>query len=808
MKQYIISALRSIRSNRSFSLINIANLVVGFTSFILIAFWIKYELSYDNFHPYAERTFRIAYEGMSINEEIKDATTAKVINEVLTKEFPEVEIATITMNFDKAMLAKDDGTAFMVGLSGVNPNIFDVFDIPVIEGDVDDLLKPNTAFITQEMATIYFGDGNPVGEAISTGMDREYKRFTIVGIIGSLPENSHFDYDMLYSNASQSWYNRNNSNWLNTGFHNYVVLKPGTDLLTFEEKFNKLAIENIAPIIKSWQNISLDEWFSKGNSVKFVFHPLQSIHLTPSFENEYKQNGSMVYIYIFLIVGLLILIISVINFSNLSTVKSISRSKEIGVRKTFGSNRRALIIQFLLESILLSVVALIVSFALIGVVAPYYQDFTGIQIWSITNVEWWGYLILLAIAIISGVLAGSFPAFFISKQSPVDALLFTKNIKLRGVLFKDLLVVTQFIISLLVIIGAFVVTNQLNFLQNTKLGFKKDNILIIKGTENISWDKTILMNKELKKMQGVKQSSSSHFIPNKDCDFRTYNIENDKGVERVIIDILPCDYNYINVYRFELLEGRFFNEAFLSDARKIVINEKAAQTLNVDDCIGKKLERQGVEYEIIGVVKDFHYSSKHSEISPMGMVQMPDVNMFWNPLFCSVLLEGDNTLKTLGEIEELWNKISPGTEFTFSFFDDDYDYIYRQEMQTRTLFIIFSIIAISLSCFGLFGFVKYLVQSRTKEIGIRKVNGASNISIFLLLSKYFTRPIVVAIIFAFPIAWYSVNEWLKSFAYRIDIEFSYFLLAGLFTIVIVFLTVGFIALKAARRNPVDSLRYE
>ncbi len=808
MKHYLKFAIGNIRNNRIFSIINIINLIVGFTAFILIAFWIKYELSYDNFHPYANRTYRVAFKGVAINEETNDATTAKVINEVLSNDFAEVDIATITMNFNEAMLAKDDGTAFMVKLSGVNPNFFDVFNVKVLKGDLNELLNPNTAFITQEMAVKYFGDNDPTGEVISTGMDREYKRFTIAGIISSMPENSHFEYDMLYSNASQSWYNMNNNNWLNTGFHNYVVLKPGTDIIEFEEKFNELALRNIAPIIKRWQNISLEEWFSKGNSVRFVFHPLQKIHLTPSFDNEYKQSGNMIYIYIFLIAGLLILLISVINFSNLSTVKSISRSKEVGVRKTFGSGRRPLITQFLLESILLCIIALGFSVLLIAFIAPYYRNFTGINIWSPESLDWWVYPAMLLIAIISGVLAGSFPAFFISKQSPVTALSFSAKIKLHGIKFRDILVITQFVISILVIIGAFVITDQLNFLQNKNLGFKKNNVVIIRGTENISWDKTKLLNEELKKIPGVIQSSSSHFIPNRDCDFRTYNVEKLNGIEKVIMDILPCDHNYRNVYRFELLEGRFFDDSFSKDARKIVINEKAAKSLGDGSVLGKILTRHEVEYEVIGVVKDFYYSSRYSEISPLGMVQLPDVNMFWNPLFCSVLIDGENTVATVQEIEELWGNISPGTEFSYSFFDNDYDYMYKQEMHTSTLFIIFSIIAISLSCFGLFGFVKYIVQSRAKEVGIRKVNGAGNGSIFMMLSHYFVRPVTLAMLMAFPIAYYSIREWLTNFAYKIDIGISYFLIAGSLTMIIVYISVGFLAYKAAIKNPVDSLRYE
>ena len=812
MYKNIIAALKSIKNNRYFSLINIVNLIVGFVCFILIAFWIKYEMSYDSFHQNANRTYRVAFTGVLFGKEIQDVQSGKGLYDALKNNFPEVEAATIISNFDNPLLAKDDGVSFTVKLSGINPDFFDVFDVGVIEGDINGLSKPNTAFITQETATKFFGQENPIGKVLSTGMDLEKKRFTIIGIVEKLPTNSHMDFDMLYSNASQSWYNRKNSDdWINTSFINYVVLVPNTDIQVFEEKFNAFALPIIAPIIQAWQNISMEEWLSKGDKIKFVFQPLKDIHLTPLFQNEYKPSGNVVYLYIFILIGILILLISVINFSNLSTVKSLSRSKEIGVRKTFGSSRRSLIIQFLVQSCFLSLIALVISLIIISLIAPYYQNFTGIEIWSESNLQYWVFIGFFMIAIASGLLAGFYPAFYISKQSPIAALSFMSKPKFKGVIFKDILIVLQFTISIMVIIGTFIISNQLNHLQNENLGFNKENVLVIRGTSSLGREKTGVLNKELGKINGIKQSSSSHFIPNHDFVERGFRIENNSGIKKIMIDILPCDYNFQNVYQFKLVKGRFFDQSFSKESRKIVLNQKAANLLNMDNLIGKTLVfpgRGNIKYEIIGVVEDFHYSSKETEIPPMGMVQSPDINMFWSPGFCSVLMEGDQTQTTIAEIKKVWDKVAPGSEFNFSFFSDDYDNIYRQEMVIKKLFILFSFIAISLSCFGLFGFVKYLVQARTKEIGVRKVNGASNTSIFILLSKYFTRPIILAIILAFPLAYYSAHIWLENFAYRINLQIYYFVLAGLLTVVIVFLTVGFIALRAARKNPIEALRYE
>jgi putative ABC transport system permease protein len=808
IKRFIIPALRNIKVDKTSFFMNIASLVVGFTSITLIAFWIKHELTYDNFHSNANNTYRIAYTGVLSGKEIKDATTPKVFNEALSKYFPEVETATIIFNFDEALVSKENGEAFRVKLSGINPNFFDVFTVPVIEGDINDLLKPNTTFITREMSKKFFGDTDPIGKTISTGMDRENKKFTIVGLVEKLPENSHFDFDMLYSNASMSWYNSESNNWLDANFHNYVVLKPNTNYKAFEKKFNDYTLERIGPIIKRWQNLSIEEWYAKGEWVYFVFQPIKMIHLSSSFDSEYKQSGDITYIYIFLIVGILILLISIINFSNLSTVKSFGRSKEIGIRKVSGSNRRSLIIQFLIESCLLSMAALFISIVLVVLISPYYQNLTNIKIWPGDILKWWVFTGLLFMAVLAGLLAGAFPAFYLSKLSAIKVLSSSSKIRFKDIFIKDILIVAQFVISIIVIIGTFLISKQLNYLQNENLGFKKENILVLKGTENLSWKKNILLNQELQKIVTIKETSSSHFVPNDDCSYYSFKYESQRGQEFVIIDVLPCDENFQKVYLFELLRGRFFPKFSSGNTRKIVLNEKAAHSLDTGDCVGKTITRGGTDYEIIGIVKDFHYSSKRSEIPPLGFVQLPDLVQFWSPMYCSVRMHGDNIQATVADIKEVWDKVSPGTEFSYSFFDQDYDMLYKQEMQAKKVFIILSFIAIILSCFGLLGFVKYQVQTRIKEIGIRKVNGAKISEILTLLNKDFVRWIAIAFVIACPVAFYAMIKWLENFAYKTELSWWIFGLAGILALGIALLTVSWQSWKAATKNPVEALRYE
>ena len=743
-----------------------------------------------------------------MGNEINSATTSKALNSALLNEFPEVETATIISNFDEALLSKPDGAAFRVKMSGINPNFFEVFSIPVVKGNVVDLDKPNTAFITLETAQKFFGEEDPVGKVLSTGMDHERKKFTIVGLVEKIPENSHFDFDMLYSNVSQSWYRQSGENWLDATFYNYVLLKPEVDYQQFEKKFNDYALSKIAIIIKNWKNMSTEEWYKSGDKIHFEFQPMRKIHLISSLDGEYKKNGNIIYVYIFLVAGILILLISVINFSNLYTIKSLHRAKETGIRKVIGAGRQTLIIQFLIESCMVCTIAFFLSLIFVFQFAYQINGLTGNQIINPNKVPWAFIVILLSVSVASGLLAGAFPSLFLSKLSPVNVLSSTSKLNFKGVLFKDVLIVAQFAISILVILGTFVINHQLDYLQNKNLGFNKENIVVLRGTENLSWKKNHTLKQELNKLGTVKSSSSSHYIPSSDCSYYLFAYETDNNLELAVLDVLPCDHNYESVYRFEMLEGNFFDESFSKESRKIILNETAVKSLKMENPIGRILIRSDVKYEIIGIAKDFHYTSKQHEIRPLCFVQLPDVKEFWSPIYCSVLIDGSHVQSTVSDIKNIWQKISPGTEFNFSFFDKEYNNMYRLEIQTKKVFSIFSIIALSLSCFGLFGFVKYLIETKTKEIGIRKVNGARNQSIFVMLSKSFGKPIILALFIASPIGYFLLEKWLQRFAYRVNIEMVYFLLTGIITIGVVLITVGWLSWRAATKNPVEALRYE
>ncbi len=806
---HIKIAWRSFIKNKSNSFINLSSLVIGFTCLILIAFWIQYELSYDTFHEKANRIYRVAYKGVLMGSEVQSATTSKPFYNALSNDFPEVETATIISNFHNALLTKKDGKSFRVKLSGITPSFFKIFSIPVISGDINKLDQPNTAVVSKEMAKKFFGNKNPIGQIVSTGMDRGNKEFTIVGVVENIAENSHFDFDMLYSNNSQSWF-RNNSgeNWLDANFYNYIVLKEGVDYKSFESKFNTYITKKVKEVIKRWKNISLEEWHASGDWVNFELQPITDIHLYSALESEYKQNGSILYIYIFLVVGILILVISIINFSNLSTVRAFGRSKEIGVRKVSGLKRSSLILQHLVESILLSFIAFLASLLIVYAVSPYFESITGIQI----EVYGHKFLIIAAlffgVALLSGLLGGIFPALILSKLSPVKIFSSSGKIKFQGIFLKDILIVGQFVISIAVIIGTMIISSQLDYLQNKNLGFNKDNIVVIKGTVDLPREKSIVLNEMLQKLSYIKASSSSQYTPSEDVGEYLIGYKFKDKVETAILNFLPCDYNYKNVYQFDLLKGRFFDKDFNEQSRKIVLNEKAVKLLGEPDCIGKTIRRDRTDYEIIGIVKDFHFNSKHKEIEALGLIEIPDNYEFWPPKYCSAALNTTDVKGAIADIEKIWNELAPGIEFNYAFFDQEYNNLYKQEMQTKNVFFIFSIIAIALSCFGLFGFVKYSIQVRTKEIGIRKVNGARNNSIFLMLSTFFTRPILIALFISCPITWYMVNKWLQNFAYHTSINPLYFIVAGILTIAIVFLTVGWLSWSAARRNPVEALRYE
>jgi|APHig6443717497_1056834.scaffolds.fasta_scaffold22926_1 putative ABC transport system permease protein len=801
---------RIFKRNTFSSLTNIFSIAIGMTAFILVMLWIKYELSFDKFNEKRDDIYRVTCNGKIFEKEIKDATSGGVLSKVLPNTFPEVKSAVAINDFGTAMMSKPNGEGFRLKAFGATSSFFDIFSIPIIQGDYKALEQPNTAFITQTAAKKVYGNENPIGKTLTTGMDRENKQFTIVGVIADVPKNSHFTFDFLYSLPSISFYRNATNDWLNSMVYTYVLLNKGTNYKTFENKLNQHLQTQIEPILKSWRNLSLTEWRSKGESWNFVLQPLTRIHLNSSLKNEAGQNGNIMYIYMALIIGLFILIISIVNFVNLSTVQFTSRAKEIMVKKVTGASRKSIMAQFLTESTIYSVFSLFISIAFVRLVIPLFEKFTGIPLTSEQTMTPFIYAGLFIFSVLIGVLAGLYPAFVVSKMAPLTTLTSAHLGKTNGKIpLKDALLLVQFTISIMVIICTITVSRQLDFLQNKKLGFNKENIVVVRAMEDMSRSQQNTFKEMLLKNSNIKTASYSHKIPGMNLPSRTCGLVEGNDVKLLALEVLPVEASFFDTYKIELAEGNFFTDENSKTNKKILLNEEAVKINNIKNPVGQKLYYSDTEYyEISGVVKNFHYNSKKKGIGALAFVQEPDFEMFWSPEQLSLGIAGTNYREIIGFIKSEHQKLIPGKEFAYSFFDEDYDALYKNEYQTRQLFSIFSVIAICLSCLGLFVLVKYIVTTKIKEIGIRKVSGARTTDILILLSGKYLKWVAIAFVIATPIAWYAMNKWLENFAYKTELSWWIFALAGLLALGIALLTVSWQSWRAATRNPVEALRYE
>jgi putative ABC transport system permease protein len=810
IKHFLQLIGRIFKRNPLSSLTNVFSIAIGMTAFILVMLWINYELSFDKFNEKRDNIYRVTCQGKIFENEIKDATSGSVLSKELPKFFPEVKSAVAMADFGTAMMSKPNGEGFRLKVFGATSSFFDVFSVPVILGNYKSLDQPNTALITQSTARRVYGDENPIGKILSTGMDRETKQFTITGVIADIPENSHFTFDFLYSLPSISFYRNSTDDWMNANVYTYLLLNEGTNYKTLEGKLNNFLQTQIASILKRWRNISVTEWENKGESWHFVLQPLQKIHLYSSLKNEAGQNGNITYIYMASVIGLLILIISIINFTNLSTVQFSSRAKEIMVKKVSGASRKSIMRQFLSESIMYSLMALIISIVFIHLFIPAFERHSGITILSESSITPVMFVGLILFSLLTGILAGLYPSFVLSKMTPLKALASKYSEKANGkIMLKDALLVLQFSISILVIISTITVTRQLNFLQNKKLGFKKENIVVVRQVEDMSRSQQNLFKEKLLKNSNIKTASFSHRIPGMSLPARTCAVVEGEEVKLLMLEVCPVEASFFDTYKIELADGNYFSDDDTKNNKKIVLNEEAVKTYNIKDPIGNKLYYTKTDYyEIVGIVKNFHYNSKRKEIQPAAFVQEPDVEMFWSPEYLSLGIVGADNQNLINFIKSEYQDILPGKEFAYSFFDEDYDALYKNEYQTKQLFSIFSLIAICLSCLGLFGLVKHIVLAKVKEIGIRKVSGASSIEILIMLSENYLRWIFIAFVIATPIAWFAMHKWLENFAYKTSLSWWIFATAGLLAFGIALLTVSWQSWRAAMRNPVEALRYE
>jgi ABC-type antimicrobial peptide transport system permease subunit len=784
-KNYFIVAIRNITRHKVYSLINIFGLAVGMATCILILLWVEDELSFDRYHHNSEHLYRVVeYQYYSGSDPFPVAVTPGPLAATLKAEYPEVLNACRLNGAPRMLLKYDNQSFYESGLILADPEIFDMFDFRFIMGNPETALADlKNIVLTRTLAKKYFGTEDPIGKVITI---EEALDFTVAGVVDDAPHNSHIQYSCIVPFEFLRIFGRNPESWDNNSYYTYVLLNPQTDPVSLG-----LKIEDEI------------ERHNEGSVTKLALQPLSEIHLHSDFVADWEGHGNIIYVRIFSIIALFVLLVACINFMNLTTARSVSRARETGIRKVLGAYRNQLIRQHFTESIALVLLSLLIAIILVVLLLPTFNHFTGKSL----NLYVLSFKILLGIggiAIITGLLAGSYPALYLSSFRPVKVLQGTLLSGKRAAGFRKLLVVIQFALSVGLIIATLTISRQLNYIQHKNLGFNRNQVIYFRIPRSTQ-QQYYSMKNELSVCKGVNSVSRCSELPTHIRSSTSgFSWEGKNPDETVLFHILSSDFNLDQVLELELAEGRFFDALYPSDSSNgVVVNERAAAIIGRENIIGKSMNIYGTECHIIGVVKDFHFKPMQKEIEPLVFPFIPS----WQEL-AVIRIETEAIPETIREIRSVWEKFNPNHPLEYSFLDESFNQLYRAEMQMSSLFRAFSILAVFISCLGLFGLSAFMVEKRMKEIGVRKVFGASVSNIILLLTSSFTRWVLLANLFAWPVAYFAMHHWLANYAYRAEFGISLFLLAGGLSILVAVFTVAFQSLKAALSNPIDTIKYE
>ena len=812
LKNYFKIALRNLVKQRFYSLINIFGLAIGSAACLLITLFVLDELSYDRFNEKADRIQRVHLSYQMGGQSGDFAVAAAPLARTVVETYPEIENAVRFRTQGSYTVYRGEHAYQEKEVTFADSSLFSVFTLPLLHGNPRTALaQPNTLVISATSAEKYFGADweqlPPLGETLLVGRDKE--PYQVTGVFADIPSNAHFHFGMFLSMPSLE--ESQTEIWLSNNFYTYLLLREGTDVDALQTKLNETFETYAAPQIEQYANASYEEFLGAGNYFKYQLQPLTDIHLHSDLGAEIEANGDIRYVYIFSAIALFVLLIACVNFMNLSTARSAGRAKEVGIRKTLGSVRQQLIGQFLVEAMLISFLALLLAILLSEAALPFFNDLADKQL-SIRYLHPWYFLPLLlgAVALI-GLLAGSYPAFFLSAFRPAAVL----KGKLAGGInrswLRSGLVVMQFGISMVLITGTVVIYQQLNHIRSKKLGYDKEHVLVVHNTYYLGEQAETFKNEALREPSVVAATLTGYlpanaFSNNNSAIFPGKNADSDRTTS---LPWFYVDYDYIPTMGMELTSGRNFSRAFATDSSTLIINEAAARYFFDDaDPLGQELSAFGEvpgsfeTFTVIGVVEDFHYSTMREKIMPMVIA------LHGNTSALSLRVQPGQEAAAVAALETQWNRFMPDLPFEYSFLDERFNDTYKAEAKLGTIFTVFCSLAIFIACLGLFGLAAYTAEQRTKEIGIRKVLGASVGSLVLLFSRDFTKLVLIALLMAIPISYFMMDRWLDDFAYRITLGVGTFLMAGGIALLIAWLTIGFQSVRAAVANPVDSLRSE
>jgi len=805
-RNYLLVALRNIRKHRGYSIINILGLSIGIASCLLILLFVGNELSYDRFHDKAEQIYRVGLTFHVGTNQFDAALGPSPLAAALVRDFPEVESAARIFARQSrggdVFVRYEDKRFQEKRFLWADQSLFDILTIPFLKGNPDDALEqPNSVVLTVETAEKYFGTEDPVGKMLAL---EDGSLYMVTGVTEKWPENSHFHFDFLASFSSLP--KSKDPDYYDTAVFTFILLQKGALIEQLEAKLPEFSGKYMAPIIEKIMAVSYKEFLESGNFIGFMVQPLLDIHLHSDWGNELEPQGSFTTVIIFSAIAFLILVVACINFINLTTARSTQRANEVGVRKVVGSTHRQLIRQFLAESTFLSLMAVLLALILVEIFLPVFNSLVGRKFSSAYFISGAFLLVLFLGALIIGVAAGSYPAFLMASFKPVAVLKGNIQSGIKGRRFRDILVIVQFCASIILLFGTTVIYTQLHYIRNKELGFAKDHVVVVQRAEKLGAQQETFKNR-LMQNPDILSVTFSDSLPQMLLEAKVFQKEGEGSNENNTLIAITADYGFLETYELELLEGRFFEKDRSSDAAAIVLNETAVKALDIQNPLEKRLVLVGLKrrpMDIIGVVRDFHMESLHVKIGPLAVIlagERPGVLL-------SVRVLPGNIQKTMGYLETQWNQFTNSQPFEYVFFDDQFDLLYKSEIQAGKVITAFAILAIFVACLGLLGLASFTTGQRTKEIGIRKVLGSSVSGIIFLLNKDFIKRVLIANLIAWPLSYYAMNKWLQNFAYRIRIDLWMFLASAVVALVIALVTVSYQSVKAALGNPVDSLRYE
>jgi len=808
-KNYFKIAARHLVKQKMYSAIKIGGFALSIAACLLISLYIKDELSYDKNWAYADRIYRITGE-YNNNGKIETgndwpAPMAKALKE----DFPEVEKSGRFMDAplfygagsNQIRRADAEQNTFEQGFSYADQDMLDILQVPMVYGDrAHALSEPNTMVISKSKADKYFPNQNPVGKIMFLNNDTK-NPYKIGGVMQDFPTTSHIHYNFLLTMTGHQLWDGEQTTWMASNYPTYVLLKPGADPAQFQNKLKEILTKYYVPALKQEGDKQADELAKKA---KLLIQAITDIHLYSANIDDRLEKGDIKFVWLFGVIAVFILVIACINFINLSTAKSANRAKEVGLRKVVGSHRINLIKQFLTESLLFSVLSFLLGLLIALLLLPYFNTLAAKHL-SIPWTAWWLLPLMLVASIFIGVFAGLYPSFYLSSFKPINVLKGQLSRGSKNSFLRNGLVVFQFTTSIILIIGTIVIYNQTKYILNKKIGFDKDQVLLIQGANTLE-NKRDAFKDELLKSSEIKSVSVSDYLPvsgTKRNGNTFYNEGKKKEDIGIFGQIWTVDYDYLKTMGMHILQGRYFSKEMASDSAAVVINEAMAAKLGLKDPVGKRIENGWQKFNVIGVMEDFNFESMKQSVTPLCFSLGN-----YNSSIISVKIEGADVRKVINYASSVWKNFSPNQPFRYTFLDESFANMYADVKRTGNIFTSFAILAIIIACLGLFALSAFMAEQRNKEIGIRKVLGASVSGITTMLSKDFLKLVILSIVIASPFAYWAMTKWLQDYAYRISIAWWMIAVAGFAAIVIALITITFQTIKAAIANPVKSLRTE